>query len=141
MGRRTSRAMRVSIQTRGRLSLNQLSFENLGRPESVVLLFDLETRAVGIKSSSSGVDHAFPVRHQRDSKSYLIRSLAFFEHYKIDISVAKAFVPQIEDGILVFELDRGTERKRRKKEEMMQEPDRRLSHPPLEFERVDDVVS
>ena len=98
---------RVAIQTRGNMSLNEAAFEALGKPEKVILLFDKDTNAVGLKATEEKVRYAFPIRRQSGSKSYLIGSASFCQHYGIDTSITKAFEPVLEEGILVFEIDEG----------------------------------
>jgi hypothetical protein len=104
----SSRMMRVAIQRRGTMSFNHATFEALGKPEALTLYYDEDTKAVAFKAASKKVRHAYPVRKQPHSNSYLIAAQAFCTYYNIDISASRAFTPNMEDGMLVFELDKGT---------------------------------
>jgi hypothetical protein len=101
------KALRVAIQTRGNMSLNQAAYTALGEPKAVLLLFDSESRAVGLQPTSEATRHAFPVRRQPNSKSYIIGAASFCKHYEIPVEATRAFEPVLEDGILVFEIDKG----------------------------------
>ena len=100
--------------------MNEAAFKLLGEPEAVLLMFDKESNAVGLQSTAIDTKHAYPVRKQPNSKSFMVAATSFCNHYEIDVSSTKAFTPQVEDGILVFELDKGTDiptRQRTKKDE------------------------
>lgn len=103
----TRKTFRVAIQTRGNMSLNQAAFSALGEPAAVLLLYDKEAKVVGLKPVSADTRHAFPIRRQPNSKSYVIGAASFCAHYDIPVGATTAFIPTLEDGILVFELDKG----------------------------------
>lgn len=103
----SSKMMRVAIQRRGNLSLNRAAYQALGEPEQVVLLFERRTQTVGLKPAAKDVRHAYPVRRQANSDSYLIAGQGFCGWYDIPVDQTVAFEPAVEDGVLVFELDKG----------------------------------
>ena len=105
----SSKTMRIAIQRRGTMSFNKATFEALGKPDAIILLFDKETRAVGIKATSQDTKHAYPVRKQPNSNSFLVAAQAFCKYYDIDTEATRAYYPQLEDGMIVFELDKGAE--------------------------------
>ena len=98
---------RVALQTRGNMSMNEAAYKALGEPAAVLLMFDRETKAVGLQPTAIETKHAYPIRKQPNSKSFMVGAVSFCNHYEIDVSHTRAFTPQIEDGILVFELDKG----------------------------------
>lgn len=98
---------RVAIQTRGNMSLNYTAFMALGEPEAIVFFYDKESKVVGLKPVPVETRHAYPVRRQQGSKSFLVGAQSFCKYYGIDVSQTRVFVPQLEDGMLVFELDTG----------------------------------
>jgi hypothetical protein len=106
---------RVALQTRGNISLNQAAYKALGEPVAVLLMFDKTSNAVGLQPASLDAKHVYPIRKQPNSKSYMIGAVAFCKHYEIDVSHTRAFSPQVEDGVLVFDLDKGTDLPARKR--------------------------
>ena len=66
-----------------------------------------------IQPMSDKVRHAYPVRRPYNSESYIIRAKAFLKYYDIDASRPLAFKPQVEEGVVVFEPDKGAEVRRR----------------------------
>ena len=109
----TRPAPRVAINTSGHISFNSTAFQGLGNPKAVILLFDKASQAVGLKPRSDKVRHAYPVRRPYNSESYIIRAKAFLKYYDIDASRTLAFKPQVEDGVLIFELSKGVSVMRR----------------------------
>ncbi len=105
----SSKLMRVALQKRGTISLNRAAYLALGEPEAIAMLYDHESRAVGMKPISKDIRHAYPIRKQPNSKSYLIGAQAFCKYYDIQTGSNRAFAPLIEDGVLVFELDGGVD--------------------------------
>jgi hypothetical protein len=100
----SSKQMRVSLHRKGNFSLSQAAYEALGKPKSVVLLYDREKRAIGFKPVQGEVRHAYTVRGQKNTKSYLVGAIAFCQHYDIDTSKTRTFEPQMADKVLVIEL-------------------------------------
>lgn len=98
---------RIAIQKKGNMSLNKAAFEALKSPDAVFLMFDKESKAVGIKPANPEERYTYPVRKQKGSESYMIGARAFCAHYEIETSHTTAFAPELEDGILVFELNKG----------------------------------
>lgn len=98
---------RVALQTRGNMSLNKAAFEALGSPEAVFLLFNKATRALALQPATIDQPYSYPVRKQPGSESYMVGARAFCQHYELDVSGTRAFAPKLQDGILVFEFDKG----------------------------------
>ncbi len=102
----SSKLMRVSLHRKGNFSLSQAAYEALGKPKSVILLYDRQKRAIGFKPAQGEVRHAYAVRTQKNSKSYLVGAIAFCQHYDVDASKTRTFEPQLVGGILVIELNK-----------------------------------
>lgn len=103
----SSKVMRVSLHKKGNFALNKAAYDALGEPKAVILLFDKDNKAVGLKAvDPDTVRHAYSVRGQNNSKSYLIGAIAFCQHYDIDATQSKVFEPELVDGVLVLELDK-----------------------------------
>jgi hypothetical protein len=103
----SSKMMRVAIQRRGTMSFNQATFESLGKPEAITLHYDRDAKAIGFKPASKKIRHAYPVRKQPHSNSFIISAQSFCAYYEIDTNPPRAFTPTLEDGMLVFELNKG----------------------------------
>jgi hypothetical protein len=105
----SSKVMRVSLNPRGTFSLNHATFEAMGHPEAVELLFDRESKVVGFKPVGLDVRHAYQVRTQKNSKSYLVGAQAFCKYYEIEPPQTMAFEPELADGILEVDLKKSIE--------------------------------
>jgi hypothetical protein len=79
----------------------------MGKPEAAVLLYDAQTRAVALRPVTLEVRHSYPIRKQQNSQSYLLGARAFCVAYGIETGNTIAFEPILEDGLVVFELDKG----------------------------------
>ncbi|MFP5260846.1 MAG: hypothetical protein ACLGJB_02940 [Blastocatellia bacterium] len=115
---------RVAIQSKGNISLNLAAYNALNEPKAVILMYDKETKAIGLKPVSADTRAAYPIRQQRGSKSFLVGAQTFCKYYGIDTEGTTVFVPALEDGILVFELDKGVKapsRRRTKEPEEMKQ--------------------
>ncbi len=75
----------VTIQKRGTFSLNRAAYELLGSPEAVELLYDRDERVMGIRAVDPDTRHAYPMRKQPSSYSYLFAGQAFAKYYGIPI--------------------------------------------------------
>ena len=111
----------VTIQKKGVLSLNRAAHAALGEPEAVELLYDRESRLIGMRKVDSSLEHAYTVRSFGRGGTWLISGTAFASYYDIDTSVPTRRKGRVEDGMLVIDLnDPGTpalsNRERRKAE-------------------------
>lgn len=99
----------ITINLRGYFGLNQAAALALGEAKRVVLLYDKQNDAVGIKPVTKELPHSYPLRRQTSGRSYLVSGAAFCKHYGIDISKPRKFKAQIEGSVLVFDLHKGIE--------------------------------
>jgi hypothetical protein len=104
----SSKTPRVGLQKRGTMSLNAAAYKALGEPEAILLMYDKQSKAVGLQAVAADAKYAYPVRKQPNSQSYMLGAVSFCNYYEIDTSQTRAFTPEIEEGILVFELSKGT---------------------------------
>jgi len=103
-----SDAVRVSLNRRSSFYLNNAAYLALGSPEAVLLMYDSKSRVIGLKPTDASVRHAYPVRKQENSQSYLVCGAAFVKYYNLSINDAFSFFdPVIEDGVLVLDLNQG----------------------------------
>lgn len=93
-----------TIQRRHSFSLNRTAYEALGRPAAVELLFDRDDQVLGLRPVDPSERHAYPVRRQQASESYLLAFQAFARYYGIPVGEPRRYEGHMEDGILVFDL-------------------------------------
>jgi hypothetical protein len=96
----------VTIQKRGVIALNHSAFVALGEPNAVVLLFDAERQAVGLRAAAANVEHAYKVRLNTKGSSHLVTATLFTNHYGISTQVARRWEAQMEGDILTIDLTR-----------------------------------
>jgi hypothetical protein len=94
----------VTIQRKGPMSLNQAAFHALGKPSHVELLYDPNERIVGFRAVSEPLAHAYPVRQQGRSHTYLIAGHAFIRYYDIPNEVSIRYVAKMFDDVLGVDL-------------------------------------
>lgn len=94
----------VAIQRRGNFSINRAAYELLGEPEAVELLFDRTERIMGMRPIDPSTPHAYPVRKQPNSASYLVAGNAFTQFYNIPIGTTRRFDAAVIDGVLAVDL-------------------------------------
>lgn len=106
--------IRVSLNPRGIFTLNQKAVSLLDAPEAVVFMFDKANKLIGLKASSADVNHAYELKRQGESHSYLIRAKSFCNFYGIHIDKTIVFNDiQMEDGVIILQIDNITETERR----------------------------
>ena len=95
----------VALQRRGVLSLNRAAYELLGEPAAVERLFDRAGPRIGIRSVAGDTPHAYRVRKQPGSATYLIGAKAFLQFYGIPHDQARRWGAALLDGVLVADLE------------------------------------
>jgi hypothetical protein len=104
----TANVPRAAIQTRGTMSLNKAAFQALGSPRAVTLLYDQGARVIGLRTASPDVRHAYPLRKQPNSDSYVLSAVSFLAHYGIPHDTYTAFEDlSMEGDVLVIPLEKG----------------------------------
>jgi hypothetical protein len=93
----------VTIQRKGVISLNVASFEALGEPEAVELLFDPDERRIGMRKIDPSVPHAYTVRSLGHT-TWLVSGTAFTNYYAIETPVARRWSATMQDDILTIDL-------------------------------------
>ena len=95
----------VSLNTRFVLMFNQTTFEKIGCPERVVMLYDRRNSMIGVRAAPPEAKNTFPVTvTARTHRSVSITS--FCRHYQIRIDRPVAFQdPEVlEEGTLRLDL-------------------------------------
>ncbi len=95
----------VTIQAKGTFGVNRAAAAALGNPERVELLFDRTARVIGLRPADGSVRHAYPLRKQQRSNTYVLAAMAFAQAHGIPTDRARRFPAVMEDGILVIDLN------------------------------------
>jgi hypothetical protein len=96
----------VTLQKGGSIALSKPACDLLGGPGAVELLFDRETRMMGVRPASTDERHAYPIRHTPTNPGqYLISGVAFFKFYDLDTAVSRRYTAHLEDGVLCVDLN------------------------------------
>jgi len=94
----------VTIQRKGPISLNKAAFHAMGKPSFVELLYDPKERIVGLRPLKEQLPHAYPVRAQGRSNTYLVAGHAFMRYYSIPNEVSTRYIAQMFDDVLGVDL-------------------------------------
>ena len=108
----------VTIHRKGTVALNRPAYEQLGKPDAVELLYDLDERVIGFRPVDPAVPHAYPIRPQRGRQStvaptYVINAATFIEYIGYQSEVAQRFSPTTADGAMLVQLNEGRASPRR----------------------------
>lgn len=97
----------ATIQKRGNISLNLAAYRLINSPDGVELLWDSENRVVGLRPAPLTGPNAYPVRAQgrNDKGPFLIAAAMFMRYINHDVSVARRWVPRVQDEVLCIDLD------------------------------------
>jgi hypothetical protein len=94
----------VTVQSKGPISLNQAAYHALGKPSFVELLYDPEEKIIGFRAVDGTPPHAYPLRRQGRSNTFLIAGHAFMKYYGINNDVSRRYVAQTFDDVLGVDL-------------------------------------
>ncbi len=96
----------VTLCPRNVILLNGNIYEQMGKPEAVVLMFDKLNSMIGLRPTRLDRPGAFPVKQKGRGRHRLIRATPFCKHYGIKVDRINAFVePELDaDGILKLDL-------------------------------------
>lgn len=72
----------LTIGKRGQLAIGRDAYHQLGEPEAVELLYDPDTKHIGLRSVDPSSDTAYAVRGG-DKITYTLSGTAFLRHYGI----------------------------------------------------------
>lgn len=102
----------VLIRREGVVSLNQSAYRAIGSPPAVIFLYDRRARVIGLRAAEPEEPHAHRLREQKGT-SYAICAAAFLNSFAIPHDELTRFdAVRVENGMLIVELERGTQRRR-----------------------------
>lgn len=94
----------VTLQAAGTFSVNEASYEELGRPSQVELLYDEDEQLVGLRPADEQSPHSYPIKPQPNGRTFQTGGKAFCNYFGIPIGQARRFSAQMEDGVLTIDL-------------------------------------
>ncbi len=96
----------ASLTRQGSLSLSRLTFERLGEPEAVLLLYERETETIGIDPAKLTDVDAFPVRPKPNKPGRVIHAVRLLREWGIPLDHGVWFptVSIDQDGVLILDL-------------------------------------
>jgi hypothetical protein len=94
----------VTLQGSGTFSMNEASYNAIGRPDQVELLFDKKAQIIGFRPASDKSPHSYPIKPQQNGRTFQTGGRAFCAYYGIEIGKARRFAAEIVDGVLAIDL-------------------------------------
>lgn len=101
----------ISVQRKGRVSLNVVALGDLGNPTHVVLLFDPEALEFGVRAAKPEEGHAYKLRKETGGTAASASVLALWGYYHINAAqYAGRYLAKKANNILIISLsDKGAE--------------------------------
>jgi hypothetical protein len=106
-GRFRRDGVRVTMDPRGVIYMNEKAWDVLGRPEAVEMMFDKTRRTIGLAPSDPDVPEAFPVKPKKGTRGRIVSASAFCTHFLIKV-MRTALFNEVEvdaDGVMSLSLD------------------------------------
>jgi hypothetical protein len=96
----------VTIQKRGTISLNRSAYEMVGSPAAVELLYDADSRIVGLRECDPRDRDAVRVRSPtgKDAGPFVVSAMAYLRFYEIAFDGSRRWLAYLEDGVLCVDL-------------------------------------
>ena len=96
--------LHVTLGRKGVLMIGAVAFRALREPDAVVLLFDRETRVMGVRAAHIRAENAFPTKVKRRGSHRLVRAVRFCRHHGISVDRTARFRNAVfENGVLVLD--------------------------------------
>lgn len=90
-------------------NLSKAAIDLIGNPDAVELLYDPDTKTIGIRPAPRDTPHAYVIRGGPGAATSVVSASAFTRHYGLDTSVGRRYTPTVHDGTLCIDLrDPGT---------------------------------
>jgi hypothetical protein len=98
----------VTLSRKGEIMVGAKAFEQLGRPEAAVLLYDRRNKVIGLAPAPGDAENGFPLHAKPNGRHRLIRANIFCRHHGIRVQRTTAFgnVEMDEDGVMLLDLKR-----------------------------------
>lgn len=109
----------ISVQKPGAITFNNASFDLLGEPEAVELLFSQTERAIGLRGVSPKEPHSYKVhsvgavsKHTGRPSGYVIHATAFTRYYDLRAATTMRYLVELRGDVLVAVLSEGIDASR-----------------------------
>ncbi len=99
-------AIYATMNPEGVLHISRNTYEMLGEPEALHLLFDNLNNTIGLQPTRLAIKDAYPIKNKNSNHGKIIRGFAFAQQFGIRLTETVRFTgAEIdEDGILVLDL-------------------------------------
>lgn len=97
--------LRVTLSRKGEIMVGAKAFEQLGKPEVALLLFDKVNSVIGVCPTNRHAKNGYPLIAKKGARHRVVRANRFCRHYGIKVERTVAFEkPEIEERVLVLDL-------------------------------------
>ena len=99
-------ALYVTMNRKGFLVMSRLTFQRMGEPKAVILLFDQVNNRIGLKPAQLSTRNAYHIGPSGSHGGKMVRAYRLMQEFGIVIPETIRFQdPEIdEDGILILDL-------------------------------------
>ena len=98
----------VSLNRNGSFAINQMAYERLGKPDAVLIFYNVKLFSLAIKGVAAGTKDSYNVRNHGKKGGKIIRAHRLITHFGIKTPETIEFVaPKFAiDGRLILDLSR-----------------------------------
>jgi len=102
--------LRVTLNNKGVILLNDKAYQALDTPAAVTLHYDEYERIIGLKPVDARHRNSFPLRHKEKKRYRIIYASPFCRHFRIKVDRTVLFndVDLDNDGIMTLSLRTAT---------------------------------
>src|SRR5580765_6097108 len=99
-------ALYVTMNPKGYISLSRITYERMGEPKAVVILFDTVNNRIGLKPAATSTRNAYPAGVQGRHGGKVVRAYRLMQEFGIDLPETIRFhdAEIDEDGVLILDL-------------------------------------
>ncbi len=96
--------LHVTLSRNGELLIGAVAYRQLNEPAAVVLLFDRETRVMGVRAAHIRAENSYPTKERQRGQHRVVRTIRFCRHHGINVDRTVRFRNAvIENGVLVLD--------------------------------------
>jgi hypothetical protein len=98
--------LHVTLNRNGVILIGARAFEQMGKPDAAVLLFDKLNSKIGLMPSHNRVENAYPLQSKGKGRHRVLRANKLCRHYgiKTDRTIEFSNAMINDEGILVLDL-------------------------------------
>lgn len=95
----------ISLQVRGSFQINRASYELMGKPIAVKLLYDRQKQLIGFRPAQEGERASYTVRKATTSETYMVAARAFVNYYDIEVHETRRYQAKSVGNIVAIDLN------------------------------------